>query len=764
MAAGAQAAKQALQLEAFINGESTHLIAEFDKSEDGSWSAAKTDLDELGFKVDPKLADANGAVRLDQLPGVHFTYDEAAQAMRFEASASAVKPTLLSSGRRPAKLLPQRPKFGVLFNYLVYGSRSDGSTKPFDGLAGSLESRVFSHVGLLENSFNANWRTNGTFDLTRLDSYWQYDDPQSSISYKVGDVVSDGFGWSRALRLAGIQVRRDFSLRPDIETIAIPAILGTAEAPSALDVYLNGVRALSASVPTGPYEINNPPMIYGGGTMQTVVRDTLGREVVSTQSLYVSPQLLAPGLVDFSTAVGFPRYNYGRLSTDYKSTFMGTGAIRYGLTPGLTLEGHLEATDGLSSVGVGTAFNVANIGVAEIAISGSDGSPGAGGLGTIAFESQWRDFSLSVSLQRSTTQYAQVVSQYEVVPLKPKEGYYWQRAPRSVDQVTLSLPTLWRGASTGISYLYTRNAEGFSSRITQLVFNQNLGPVTLYANAVADLDNSKQRGVFFGIMLPLQNDIQVDGGATYQRGGASGYVEASRREDRPEVLDWRVRADAGNRDAISAGLDYEARYVELQATVDKSTQHDSETVTASGAITMVGGDVFVTPPLDEAFAVVDVGRPGVEVLQENRPAGVTGPSGKLLVRRLSPYTSNRIAIDPSDLPVDVVMEKTNAVVVPYARSPVVVHFQDQADNASALIVLKHPNGKPVEVGSVARLNDGVEDFEVGYDGQLFARGLVESNVLKIALPDGTSCSASFAFKPAPGTQVHVANVECVPSP
>ena len=78
----------------------------------------------------------------------------------------------------------------------------------------------------------------------------------------------------------------------------------------------------------------------------------------------------------------------------------------------------------------------------------------------------------------------------------------------------------------------------------------------------------------------------------------------------------------------------------------------------------MGGDVFLSNWIDDSFGVVDTGAPGLGVLYENRPVGVTDAKGMLLVPTLRSYEKNNISIDQSNLPVDAEVEGTSQVVAP----------------------------------------------------------------------------------------------------
>ena len=163
--------------------------------------------------------------------------------------------------------------------------------------------------------------------------------------------------------------------------------------------------------------------------------------------------------------------------------------------------------------------------------------------------------------------------------------------------------------------------------------------------------------------------------------------------------------------------------------------------------------------IDDAFAVVDAGAPGVEVKYENRPAGETGSNGKLLLTGLRSYEKNRITIDPTELPVDAEVNMMEQTVVPADRSGVAVKINVETQAQSALVTFKDSNGAFIPVGSTGHINAGKEPFVVGYDGQAFLRNLKTANTVEINLGDQL-CRASFPYRPAPGTQVTIEGVLC----
>ena len=173
----------------------------------------------------------------------------------------------------------------------------------------------------------------------------------------------------------------------------------------------------------------------------------------------------------------------------------------------------------------------------------------------------------------------------------------------------------------------------------------------------------------------------------------------------------------------------------------------------------MGGGSFFSQRIDDAFAVIDAGAPGVDVLYENRPAGKTDAQGKLLLPNLRSYQTNKVSIDARDLPVDADAPVTQNIVAPSDRAGVVVNFGIKTDTKAAVLILKHPNGRFVAAGSSGQLEGASEPFAVGYDGRAYVKGLGATNNIVVSHADG-ECRATFSYAPKENSQVVVGPVVC----
>jgi outer membrane usher protein len=160
--------------------------------------------------------------------------------------------------RRLARRIGKRQKpqssTGAVLNYSLFFSTDnllDRDIKPFQGISGGFDARFFSPFGTLNQSFTASLSDGELQGVKRLNTTWSYSDPERMISYRAGDFVSGGLGWTRPVYLGGMQIQRNFSLRSDLVTLPMPVVSGSAAVPSTLEVYTGNVRTYSARCPLG---------------------------------------------------------------------------------------------------------------------------------------------------------------------------------------------------------------------------------------------------------------------------------------------------------------------------------------------------------------------------------------------------------------------------------------------------------------------------------------------------------------------------------
>jgi len=401
-----------LQLEVFINQAPTHLIGAFEMLAGRKIAARRAELEEIGLKPHGQTS-ADEMIVLDELVGLSYRYEEASQRI-FITAVDELRVTKELTGSAAAKeQIAVRADYGGVLNYTLYSAGSaqwSPCSLAFNGSAAALGARVFtpfvtlSQSGVLRSSFD------NRFDALRLDTTFSYSDRDTLTAYRGGDVISGGLAWTRPIRIGGLQVQRNFGLRPDLVTLPLPSAAGSAAVPSTVDVLVNNVRTSSQEVESGPFHISNIPAVAGAGTARVVLRDASGRETVTDLPFYVSSKLLAEGLYDFSLEAGMPRLSYATSADTYAEQFVTSASARAGVLDWLTLEGHTETGAGLWNAGAGADVRTGSFGVLSGALAASHFAGAFGFQGYIAYEFGMLGTTVPVSSQRTFGSYDDLAS------------------------------------------------------------------------------------------------------------------------------------------------------------------------------------------------------------------------------------------------------------------------------------------------------------------------------------------------------------------
>lgn len=164
-------------------------------------------------------------VDVNQLAGVNVEYDDRRQRLLLTVPPGWLPEQTIGEERNGSRF-PGRVSTGALFNYDLYATRTDvAGTR----LAAFNELRVFgpaghfSSNGVLQQLEGQNRYQNDGY--IRYDTWWSNEDENAILSWRVGDLTTDALSWSSSVRLGGIQIARDFSVRPDLITYPLPAFL-----------------------------------------------------------------------------------------------------------------------------------------------------------------------------------------------------------------------------------------------------------------------------------------------------------------------------------------------------------------------------------------------------------------------------------------------------------------------------------------------------------------------------------------------------------
>jgi outer membrane usher protein len=542
---------------------------------------------------------------------------------------------------------------------------------------------------LLTSSFTR--AADGSF-VRGLSSYIVNDLPRLR-RWVAGDSVAAAGGLGGTAFVGGLSVSRDFDLDPYFVRYPTLSLAGAVTTPSTVDVYVNGALVRREPLPPGTFDLTNLSVPTGSGTTRIVIRDAFGQEHALSSPFYASTAVLGKGLQDYGYNLGFVRDQISTESADYGSVvFM--GRHRLGLTDTLTLGARLEAGKGIVSGGpdvalrlpvgeLGGAFGVSrsesDTGFAGSLIYRYIGQPVNYGASVQAFGSRYANVSLTASQDRSLLDVSAFVGaqlgrrvgltlQYSVSELR--DGASSRRASAAANI------TLIRDANLFVSGARTRRG-GQNANEVFIGLSYFLGASTTASASYQHLDGVGTSS------LDLQKSLPLGTGFGYRVNGTT----------------------AGGQNSGGATAQYQGPFGLYEATYQRSNGQDTKTLSVSGGVVAIGGEVFPTRPVGDAFALIRVpGVGGVTGLSSNQPVGRTSAAGNLLVPELSSYYGNRIAIADQDLPLDYAVETTEKTVAPPYRGGAVVTFPvRKVQGVHGTVVLDAGGGREVvpEYGELA---------------------------------------------------------------
>ncbi|MBM7343414.1 fimbria/pilus outer membrane usher protein [Pantoea coffeiphila] len=656
---------------------------------------------------------------------------------------------------------------GALFNYNVYGSQTDGGGSR---LSAWNELRLFGGWGQFSNSGILQRQLSGDADLgntyTRYDTWWSNQNEDNALTLRVGDLVTDSLAWSSSVRVGGIQLARDFSLRPDLITYPLPSFSGQAAVPSTVDLFVNGYRTSSNSVQPGPWSMTNLPFVNGAGSAVVVTTDAQGRQVTTTLPFYVASNLLQSGLSDYAVSTGALRENYGLENFDY-GPLTASGSYRYGLTDWLTLESHAEAAESLAQLGGGGQLRVGSLGVVNGSVSQSQMMGQSGNQNSWGYQYSTGLFSVGMQQTLRSSGYGNLALYGD-----RKNGETWNNADqeyytlsRRSAQYSASL-SLDQYGSLGAALIDITSGNGDRTRLINLTWSRGLwGGSSIYVSASRDDQADNWAGA---ISLSVPFSSLISGGTSIER-DAEGknsqrlFVSRAMPSDGGFAWDasWANQSSSG--DYRQGSLRWRNQQVETSGGFYGDDEYMTKWGQVNGSLVLMDSQLFAANQVTDSFVLVKTGYPNVGVRFENQLQGKTNNKGYLLVPRVTSNYAAKYDIDTLDLPANLGTADVEKRVAVKRQSGYMLDMEIKPLRAASVII-NDQHGQPLPVGT-AILRTAPPAEVVGWDGIVWMDNLEQRNPIRARTPDGRTCETELTLpKELPDTLVTYGPLVCPLSP
>jgi outer membrane usher protein len=747
---------ETLFLEVIVNGHSTDKIGEFILRH-GTLYARPQELADLGFLVPDSIPRrAKGLVALNDLRGFTWGINTEKQQLVVTAIDSSLVPTLI----QPAGIDTQERArniesgTGLTLNYDTVGTFANGQ----NGGSGSFDMRSFSPWGVGSSDWltyaGSSLRSSGTKPIVRLDSAYTFADVRSLRRYSAGDFINGGLSWSRPVHMEGLQVRSDFTMRPDLITFPLPSIGGSAAVPSTLDVLVNGNLVASNEVNSGPFQVSQLPVISGAGTITMTLTDAQGTQVTVSQPFYGGSVLLAKGLQTFAGQAGLVRRAWGTVSNNY-GKMAETAFYRRGLSQTFTVEATAEGTPGAYMGGAGGAAILWNRALVNFDVGASGGSAGMGDLFSAGLQHVGTIFSIGGSATLTNRNYRDVAAMNGSPIPRKQISAFTGLSLRKLGSVGLAYAGVAQDPSPVA--VFGQVSPALQSHVVTANYSVQFHRISYFATEFRDLDAAGSSGLQFGFTVPLgrRSSASASGASN-----GTGQLQVQQSPVKIGDLGYQAYVSFGESLHEFGVLQYKSPIGLFSAGVDNISGSTTVRLESQGALSLVDGRVFPSNTIYDSFAIVDTAPlNNIHVYQENRFVGTTDKSGRLLVPDMRAFDVNRIGIEPQDVPADADLALDKRIVRPQDRSGVVVRFPIHVSHG-ALLKLVDEAGMPIPLGSTVTLFASSAVVPVGYDGEAYLEDLSAHNRVAVELKSGNHCAAAFDYKPIPGDIPTIGPIRC----
>lgn len=632
---------------------------------------------------------------LAAIPGATFSLDRQALTLSLEVPPEQFAPTTVtaSAEQRP------RPVSGA-GGFLDYDLLAQAGSDVGQGLSGLVELGTFGSLGTGMSSLRLDDLTAHP-GVTRLDTTFSRDLPDSRLSLRFGDSIAVGGAFAAPVRFGGVQYATNFAVDPYFVTFPLPAIGGLARQDSVVDLIIDDLKRETRRVAPGPFTIDSLPVVTGAGEVQLRVTDLLGREQLVSQPYYVSSRLLKAGLSDFSYQAGALRRDYGQRSFDYGDP-IAIATHRYGLSDSLTGEAHAEIEPDRQSMALGGSALLGRLGVLTAGVGGSASSAGPGLLGQLGYEFNGRSFDLGLSTRWTSEDFRAAGGDVE---------------PARVDQASLGFD-LDRYGRLGLLLLHRDGRDTEDATSLSASYGLPLGPGVLTLRAGQLLQPDHELALTALYTLPLGGSRSASTQIQRRGDGTSAGAQFHQGRGASDLgLDYRLAAQGGDdNNYASARFGYQSRLAGGDLDLERFDGSNNLRAGLNGSLTLVDGELAMSRRIGRAFGLVDLpGFPDVRVYLDNREAGRTDSSGKLLLPDLRPYERNQVRVAVDDLPLDAEITTAETEAVPYDGSGMRIGFP-LARTERATVVLHDAQGAPLPAGLKLASADGKVTAWVARDG------------------------------------------------
>lgn len=668
------------------------------------------------------------------------------------------------------QIYPSRLSAGVTGSLSIIDNSDDGIDPAiragFTGFAniGGLNGINIDYGGALDFQ-------NGAVDFRRDAIVAFMDRPEQALRYAAGDLfpVLPVLGGSAPI--LGVSVQRSYQLLQPVRIIRPTGRRSfLLEQPGTVEVYSNGILINRFAAGPGPIDLADIPVANISNNISIVVEDGFGRRELDSFSLANDVNLLGAGLDEFSLSAGVLR-DVNEVGFSYLDDWIVAGNYQRGLTERVTAGAHVAATQDFQNLGGSVAF----AGFRGVALVEGAGSRSAGGLEGFSASLSYRGGNF---LPQGTNDV--LTARFEYF----SEDFATLSDPQSVgdDRWRLSLDyrfELSERTSVLLGGAYAdRHSVAGSDQFVTAGLNHRIGRLQAAVTGRWSRDALGREEVGGFVTLSAIFGTRTIATGTYDSTSNTSRLELTRTR-RAQTPDYSYRVGVQRRPGLSEAFGQASYFhprFEADARVIGDLENDGPARGRTAAFRLQTGIGFA----DGSFALGrDTGR-GFYLVRRHEslgdadltlfqgrsrtlPLASSGGLGPAVAPVTTAYQPTELTVDVNGAPTGYDVGDTRFVVLPGARSGVVVEVGSEAYRWRLATLFA--DGEPVELAYGELINLATDERQ-----SFFTNATGRASFASLAPGDYEIRLSERAFRArftvldtdAPFTEMGVINLERIP--
>ncbi len=676
-----------------------------------------------------------------------------------------VEPSLWESGI-PAALL----------SYNINGYHNTNNGVDNDSMYAAFNTGVNLGAWRFRANGNYNWDKDNGSNFDFQNRYVQRDLPALRSQLIMGESYTTGETFD-SVSIRGVRLYSDSRMLPSQLANYAPVIRGVANTNAKVTVTQSGYKIYEATVPPGPFEINDlSPSGYGSDLIVTI-EEADGSKRTFSQPFSSVMQMQKPG-------VGRWDFSAGEVNDDdiHDKPYLAQGTYYYGLNNYLTAYSGIQGTNnhylaGLIGVGLNTPFGALALDVTHSRTEIPDDKTYQGQSYRLTWNKliEPTNTSFNVAAYRYSTQ--DYLGLNDALQLIDDAKYNdddqrdtMDNYARMKNQITLSISQPLQDGETDYGSFYLSGswtdywATGDSRSDYTLGYGKGFswGSMSINLQRTWDEDGEKDDSLYINLSIPLANLL---GGEDRRSGftslstqmrtdfnGGHNLSMNSSGNNEDNTLNYSVNTgytmqkEDKNISDVGGYVNYQSPWGDISASASANNDSNRQysLSTDGGFILHSGGLTFTNDNFSNSDALVLVKAPGAKGARINGGGSTIDRWGYGASNALSAYRENQVSLDIDTLENDVELKSTSTMLVPRDGAVVFASFETD-QGRSAIITMTRNDGKTIPFG--AEVFEGNTPIgNMGQGGQAFVRGINDRGELTVRWFENnqpTRCSATY---------------------